>query len=66
MMFPANRPIAPPMSTTAFMPPADDACDAANDAVTPPHADYNLRPLVVDSLDHYVIRLDEYERFHVV
>jgi hypothetical protein len=31
-----------------------------------PHADYNLRPLAVDSLDHYVIRLDEDERFHVV
>ena len=66
MMFPANRPIAPPMSTTAFMPPADDACDAVNDTVTPPHADYNLRPLVVDSLDHYIIHLDEFERFRVV
>ncbi|HEY8329426.1 MAG TPA: hypothetical protein VIO59_13410 [Rhodanobacter sp.] len=65
MMLPTNRPIAPPMSTAAFMPPAVDAYDAVDDTVTP-HADYNLRPLVVDSLDHYVIRLDEYERFHVV
>ncbi|KRE87738.1 hypothetical protein ASG75_06380 [Rhodanobacter sp. Soil772] len=66
MMPSTNRPIAPPMPTTAFMPLAVDACDAVNDTVTPPHADYNLRPLAVDSLDHYVIRLDEYERFHVV
>lgn len=66
MMFPANRPVAPPMSTTAFMPPTDAACNAINDTVMPPHADYDLRPLVVDSLDHYVIRLDEYERFRVV
>lgn len=65
MMLPTNRPIAPPMPTPAFTLPADDTRDAVHAPVTP-HADYNLRPLAVDSLDHYVIRLDENERFHVV
>lgn len=31
----------------------------------PSHADYNLRPLEVHSLDHYVQHEDENERFHV-
>ena len=65
MIIPSYRPIAPPMPTTAFTVPADDTRDAAHGPLTP-HADYNLRPLAVDSLDHYVIRLDEDERFHVV
>jgi len=66
MMLPTYRPIAPPMPTNAFALPADDTRDdAAHDLLTP-HADYNLRPLAVGSLDHYVIRLDEDERFHVV
>jgi hypothetical protein len=29
------------------------------------HADYNLQPLLVKSLDHYVIPTDENERFHI-
>ncbi len=65
MMLPTYRPIAPPMPTNAFTLPADDTRDATHDPLTP-HADYNLRPLAVGSLDHYVIRLDEDERFHVV
>lgn len=67
MMPPTNRPVAPPTPTTAFALPADDTPNAiAIQDPMAPHADYNLRPLVVDSLDHYVIRLDEDERFHVV
>lgn len=65
MMLPTNRPIAPPMPTTVFTLPADDTPIAIQDPMAP-HADYNLRPLAVDSLDHYVIRLDEDERFRVV
>jgi hypothetical protein len=53
------------MPTPAFTLPADDTRDALQGPVTP-HADYNLRPLAEDRLDHYVIRLDEDERFHVV
>lgn len=30
------------------------------------HVDYNLLPMAVSSLDHYVIRIDENERFHVI
>jgi len=29
------------------------------------HANYNLQPLLVKSLDHYVIPADENERFHI-
>ena len=29
------------------------------------HADYNLQPLLVKSLEHYVIPADENERFHI-
>jgi hypothetical protein len=29
------------------------------------HADYNLQPMRVKSLDHYVIPADENERFHI-
>lgn len=31
----------------------------------PMHADYNLQPLPVHSLDHYVVRAEEAERFHI-
>lgn len=30
-----------------------------------PHADYDLRPLRVHSLDHYVVQTKQQERFHV-
>lgn len=31
----------------------------------PMHTDYNLQPLLVHSLGHYVIRAEEGERFHI-
>ncbi len=65
MMLP-NRPKtdAPsPVDTAAPTPPATPAGKAT---VPPaPHTDYNLRPLPVPPLDHYVER-EEDERFRVV
>ena len=37
--------------------------DVGDDSLT--HADYNLQPLLVKSLEHYVIPADESERFHI-
>lgn len=51
---PATIPIA-----TATMTPDE----VGDDSLT--HADYNLQPLLVKSLDHYVIPADERERFHI-
>ena len=54
MMFPSNHPTAPPVP--ADMPslaPAEPAIGGlAKNA--PPHADYNLHPLKVDALGHYL------------
>ncbi len=44
---------------TATMAPGE----VRDDSLT--HADYNLPPLLVKSLDHYVIPADENERFHI-
>ena len=60
------HPSAPPMPAVAPMPePAIPALDSDDEALSS-HADYNLHPLAVRSLEHYVI-LDEEEgeRFHV-
>ncbi|WP_140649781.1 hypothetical protein [Rhodanobacter glycinis] len=48
-------------SATATMTPGE----VGDDGLT--HADYNLQPLLVKSLDHYVIPVDEseLERFHI-
>jgi hypothetical protein len=59
MMFPNNQSPTPPM--TAAIP---DAIFEAG-ASSLPHADYNLQPMAVPSLDHYVIHVEEGERFHV-
>jgi len=64
MMFPntlsSKSPISAAMpSATATMAPGE----VSDDSLT--HADYNLQPLLVKSLDHYVIPVDESERFHI-
>ena len=64
MMFPntlsSRSPILAAMpSATATMTPGD----IGDDNLT--HADYNLQPLLVKSLDHYVIPVEESERFHI-
>lgn len=52
----------PPILTDAAMPPRD-ASEPAVDALA--HADYDLRPLLVRSFEHYVEPVEEEERFHV-
>lgn len=66
MMPSSNRPSAPPMPTSTPVPePADPVLDGVDEAL-PPHADYNLHPLTVNSLEHYVAPVEENgERFHV-
>jgi hypothetical protein len=64
MMLPSNRPPMPPMphitsAPLSSAPASTTACDN-----NPAHADYNLLPLEVSGLDHYVERDDD-ERFHV-
>jgi hypothetical protein len=59
MMFPNNQ--SPATPTTATMPDAAFEAGASNLS----HADYNLQPMAVPSLDHYVVHVDEGERFHV-
>ena len=44
---------------TATMTPVEVSDDS------PTHADYNLQPLLVNSLGHYVSPVDEGERFHI-
>ena len=67
---PSESPIKPPIKSPApaAMPTATIITtlgEVGNDRLT--HADYNLRPLPVRSLDHYVTSVDkdERERFHI-
>jgi hypothetical protein len=65
MMLPGNRPPTPPMPVIAPMPlPITVAPTAIADSSST-HADYNLHPLAVRSLDHYLEHDVEDERFHV-
>lgn len=66
MMPPSIRPSAPPMPASMAVPePLQVAVDDADEAL-PLHADYNLRRLVVDSLEHYLLPAGEDgERFRV-
>lgn len=60
-------------NTLSSKPPISAAMPSATATMTPgevgddnlTHADYNLQPLLVKSLDHYVIPVDESERFHI-
>ena len=56
MTHPDNRPPAPSAPAIPMVATAPDD--------NPPHADYNLNPLEVNGLDHYVKHEDD-ERFHV-
>jgi len=49
----------------ASMPTANPDASADAGSNNPAHADYNLQPLAVPSLDHYVVLAAEGERFHV-
>jgi hypothetical protein len=64
MLLPNTLPSISPMP--AEMPVATATrtpVEVGDDSLT--HADYNLQPLLVKSLDHYVIPADENERFHI-
>ncbi len=65
MRLPNIRLPTPPMPPTVPVPLPDTATsdDPGN---SPVHADYNLQPLAVGNLDHYIERDDEVERFHVI
>lgn len=65
MMPPQNRPPVLPMQTTPATPEPVFPAPARVDDILPVHADYDLHPLVVHSLDHYVIVDDEVKRFYV-
>ncbi|MFC5435747.1 hypothetical protein ACFPME_04215 [Rhodanobacter umsongensis] len=63
MMLTKSPSTTPPMP--ASMPTAihEAPVDAGGNNQT--HADYNLQPLAVPGLDHYVIHIEKSERFHV-
>jgi hypothetical protein len=67
MMLPNTLPSAPPVPaatsapSAAIVAPVDIEVGDNGQA----HADYNLHPLLVRSLDHYASHDDEDERFHV-
>lgn len=64
MMFPNRHASAPPAPGLTPMPPAfAPALDEEGDRL--PHTDYNLHPLVVEGLDHYVALDDQKECFSV-
>lgn len=65
MMPSRNRPPVLPMQTTPPTPEPVVPAPASVDEIFPVHADYNLHPLIVHSLDHYVIVDGEGERFYV-
>jgi hypothetical protein len=65
MMHPQSHPTTPSPSTAASAwEPVPDTTDRTDE--TPlSHADYNLQPLRVQALDHYVSTAGEDERFFV-
>lgn len=65
MMPPQNRPPVLPMQTIPPMPESVIFAPASIDEILPMHVDYNLHPLLVHSLDHYVIVEDKGERFYI-
>lgn len=64
MMHPQTHPTSPTSPTTA---PAWEPSLAADGGDETPmtHSDYNLHPLLVHGLEHYVISAGEDERFFV-
>lgn len=65
MMIPNKPPFAAPTMPAAVTTPPVVAAPTVVDEDNLMHADYNLLPLAVRSLDHYVAREDEGERFHI-
>ncbi|EIL97887.1 hypothetical protein RHOFW104T7_11365 [Rhodanobacter thiooxydans] len=66
MMHPSIRPSAPPVPASMAVPESLQAAADDVDETPPLHADYNLRRLVVDSLEHYLLPAGEDgERFRV-
>ncbi|MEO8998819.1 MAG: hypothetical protein ABI227_14715 [Rhodanobacter sp.] len=65
MMLSNNLASAPPKPTTTSAPTPINAAPTDADDKRTEHTDYNLHPLAVHSLEHYVIHDDEDERFRV-
>ena len=66
MMPPSIRPSVPPMPASMAVPESVHLAADGVDEALPLHADYNLRPLAVNSLEHYVLPAGEDgERFRV-
>jgi hypothetical protein len=61
MMFPNSVSSPPPAPATAPIPDASTEADGK----LVHHADYDLRPIAVPSLAHYLMAPEEGERFHV-
>ena len=67
MMLPYKRPSPPETpAATSTQPEPPATAPVAVDSSNPSHADYNLHPLKVLSLDHYILIDVEDERFHVI
>ena len=64
MMLPGNRPPTPTTPIAPMLLPITVAPTTPADSSSA-HADYNLHPLAVRSLDHYLEHEVEDERFHV-
>lgn len=64
MTLPDYRPIATALPTSECSSSAPISCDPVDDTMTT-HTDYDLRPLLVDGLDHYVVVDNDAERFSV-
>lgn len=66
MMPPSIRLSTPPEPASVAVPESIQAAADGADETLPLHADYNLRRLVVDSLEHYLLPAGEDgERFRV-
>lgn len=67
MMLPSNHPTVPPVPAGMPSPALTEPATGVVEKNVPPHADYNLHPLKVDILGHYLPSREEQEeeRFHV-
>ena len=67
MMLPSNHSTASPVPAGMPVPAQAEPATGSADGNLLPHADYNLHPLKVDSLGHYLPPSEEpeEERFHV-
>ncbi|OOG45746.1 hypothetical protein [Rhodanobacter sp. C01] len=65
MTLPSNHPSPPSANIPVPVPLITPSALAMPDLDDPLHADYDLHPLLVRSLDHYVEEHGDGERFHV-